>query len=84
MAIYPPRGASHGVRNTVGMAFHPVTHELWFTHLARDWLSDDLPNDTLNRPTPNSVWGIHAQSIVTTSSLPITAPGTVPRKPALT
>ena len=44
---------AHGVRNTVGMAFHPVTHELWFTHLARDWLSDDLPNDTLNRLTQN-------------------------------
>ncbi len=44
---------AHGVRNTVGMAFHPVTHELWFTHLARDWLSDDLPNDTLNRLSEN-------------------------------
>ena len=38
-----------GVRNSVGMAFHPVTRELWFTHHGRDWLGDDLPNDTLHR-----------------------------------
>jgi glucose/arabinose dehydrogenase len=38
-----------GVRNSVGMDFHPVTKQLWFTNHARDWLSDDLPNDTLHR-----------------------------------
>jgi glucose/arabinose dehydrogenase len=38
-----------GVRNSVGMAFHPKTHELWFTNHARDWLDDDTPNDTLHR-----------------------------------
>ncbi|WP_211307531.1 PQQ-dependent sugar dehydrogenase [Polynucleobacter rarus] len=37
-----------GVRNSVGMAFHPVTKKLWFTEHARDWISDDLPNDELN------------------------------------
>jgi glucose/arabinose dehydrogenase len=38
-----------GVRNSVGMDFHPVTKQLWFTNHARDWLSDDAPNDTLHR-----------------------------------
>lgn len=39
---------AHGVRNSVGMDFHPVTRELWFTNNARDWVNDDLPNDTLH------------------------------------
>ncbi|MBM3343619.1 MAG: sorbosone dehydrogenase family protein [Betaproteobacteria bacterium] len=38
-----------GVRNSVGMAFHPVTRELWFTHNGRDWMGEDVPHDTLNR-----------------------------------
>jgi glucose/arabinose dehydrogenase len=38
-----------GVRNSVGMDFHPVTKELWFTNNGRDWVDDDAPNDTLNR-----------------------------------
>ena len=38
-----------GVRNSVGMDFHPVTKQLWFTNHARDWLGDDSPNDTLHR-----------------------------------
>ena len=42
---------AQGVRNSVGMDFHPVTKELWFTNNARDWVNDDLPNDTLNRIT---------------------------------
>lgn len=44
-----------GVRNSVGLAFHPVTRELWFTHHGRDWLGDDLPNDTLHRVTRRGV-----------------------------
>lgn len=38
-----------GVRNTVGMAFHPVTEELWFTDNGRDSLGDNFPGDELNR-----------------------------------
>jgi glucose/arabinose dehydrogenase len=38
-----------GVRNSVGMAFDPKTKDLWFTNHARDWLSEDAPNDTLHR-----------------------------------
>ncbi len=37
-----------GVRNTVGMDFHPITKKLWFTEHGRDWLGDDIPNDELN------------------------------------
>jgi glucose/arabinose dehydrogenase len=40
-----------GIRNSVGMDFHPVTKQLWFTNNARDWVNDDLPNDTLHRVT---------------------------------
>lgn len=37
-----------GVRNTVGYDFDPKTGDLWFTNNGRDWLSEELPNDTLN------------------------------------
>jgi len=40
-----------GVRNTVGFDFDPKTGDLWFTNNGRDWLSEDLPNDTLNHVT---------------------------------
>ena len=39
---------AQGVRNSVGMDFHPVTKELWFTNNGRDWVNDELPHDTLN------------------------------------
>ena len=38
-----------GVRNTVGFDFDPKDGSLWFTNNGRDWLSEDMPNDTLNR-----------------------------------
>ncbi len=37
-----------GVRNSVGFDWDPKTKELWFTNHARDWISDDMPNDTLH------------------------------------
>ena len=40
---------ARGVRNSVGMDFHPKTKELWFTNHGRDWLGNDSPNDTLHR-----------------------------------
>jgi glucose/arabinose dehydrogenase len=40
-----------GVRNSVGFDWHPVTKELYFTEHGRDWLSEDLPEDELNRVT---------------------------------
>ncbi|MBX9699945.1 MAG: PQQ-dependent sugar dehydrogenase [Acetobacteraceae bacterium] len=40
---------ARGVRNSVGMAHHPVTRELWATNHGRDWAGNDTPNDTLIR-----------------------------------
>ena len=40
-----------GVRNTVGFDWHPTTKELWFTDNGRDWVSEDMPEDELNRVT---------------------------------
>ncbi|RYZ87327.1 MAG: sorbosone dehydrogenase family protein, partial [Proteobacteria bacterium] len=37
-----------GVRNTVGLTFHPVTGQLWFTDNGRDNLGNNLPGDELN------------------------------------
>jgi glucose/arabinose dehydrogenase len=42
---------ARGVRNTVGFDWHPVSKELYFTDNGRDWLSEDLPEDELNRVT---------------------------------
>jgi glucose/arabinose dehydrogenase len=39
---------AHGVRNTVGFDWHPVSGELWFTDNGRDELGDDVPPDELN------------------------------------
>lgn len=39
---------AEGVRNSVGLAFHPDTGALWFTDNGRDLLGDDLPGDELN------------------------------------
>lgn len=38
-----------GVRNSVGGDIDPRSGQYWFTENARDWISDDLPNDKLNR-----------------------------------
>jgi glucose/arabinose dehydrogenase len=42
---------ARGVRNSVGFDWHPVTKALYFTDNGRDWLSEDLPEDELNRVT---------------------------------
>jgi len=47
---------ARGVRNSVGLAFHPQNGELWFTDNGRDHLGDDLPADELNH-APRS--GMH-------------------------
>jgi glucose/arabinose dehydrogenase len=39
---------AQGVRNSVGLAFHPENGELWFTDNGRDMMGDDLPADELN------------------------------------
>jgi glucose/arabinose dehydrogenase len=38
-----------GIRNSVGLTWHPVTKELWFTDNGRDMLGDDMPACELNR-----------------------------------
>lgn len=49
---------ARGVRNCVGMTWHPQTHELWFTDNGRDWLGDDAPPCELNRaPRPQLHFG---------------------------
>ena len=51
--VDPKTGAAEivalGVRNSVGGAVDPRSGQLWFTDNGRDWVSDDLPNDELNR-----------------------------------
>jgi glucose/arabinose dehydrogenase len=36
---------ARGLRNAVGLAFHPTTGELWATNNSRDLLGDDFPPD---------------------------------------
>jgi glucose/arabinose dehydrogenase len=42
---------ARGVRNTVGFDWHPTTKQLYFTDNGRDWASEDVPADELNRVT---------------------------------
>jgi len=42
---------ARGTRQIVGMDWHPVLKQLYFTENQRDWLSEDLPQDKLNRLT---------------------------------
>src|SRR6516164_2265783 len=42
---------ARGVRQVVGMDWHPVLKQMYFTENQRDWLSEDEPNDKLNRLT---------------------------------
>lgn len=37
-----------GLRNSVGLAVHPATGEIWATDNGRDWLGDDLPPEEIN------------------------------------
>jgi glucose/arabinose dehydrogenase len=39
---------ARGVRNSVGLTWHPDTREMWFTDNGRDMLGDEQPNDELN------------------------------------
>lgn len=47
---------AHGVRNSLGLAWHPQTGELWFTDNGRDFLGDDSPACELNRAATS---GLH-------------------------
>ena len=39
---------AHGVRNTVGFDWNPISGTFWFTDNGRDWMGDDLPPCELN------------------------------------
>src|SRR5882762_1636776 len=43
-----PHTFATGLRNSVGMAFHPTTGELWANNNDRDDLGDELPPEHLN------------------------------------
>jgi len=42
---------ARGVRHSVGFDWNPVTKQLYFSDNGRDWLSEDIPQDELNRVT---------------------------------
>ena len=42
---------ARGVRNTVGFDWNPENKQLYFTDNGRDWMSEDVPEDELNRIT---------------------------------
>ena len=46
-----PEVIARGTRQIVGMDWHPSLKQLYFTENQRDWLSEDQPNDKLNRVT---------------------------------
>jgi glucose/arabinose dehydrogenase len=39
---------AEGIRNSVGLTWHPNTDDLWFTDNGRDMMGDDIPPDELN------------------------------------
>ncbi|CAF1353142.1 unnamed protein product [Adineta ricciae] len=46
-----------GLRNTVGLAFHPITNDLYATCQERDELGDDLVPDYFTRVQQNEFYG---------------------------
>ena len=48
-----------GVRNSVGFDWNPVTKDFFFTNNGRDWMSEDIPEDTLHRVAANSTKAPH-------------------------
>ncbi|CAF3527155.1 unnamed protein product [Rotaria sp. Silwood1] len=48
---------AHGLRNPVGLAFHPITKDLYVTCQERDELGDDLVPDFFTRIEQNDFYG---------------------------
>lgn len=44
-----PEVIARGIRQIVGMDFHPTSKQLYFSENQRDWLSEESPEDKLNR-----------------------------------
>jgi glucose/arabinose dehydrogenase len=42
---------AYGVRHSVGFDWNPVNKQLYFSDNGRDWMSEDVPEDELNRVT---------------------------------
>ena len=59
---------ARGVRNSVGLSWHPETGELWFTDNGRDSMGDDRPPCELNHaPRPGMHFGfpyVHGNDIL--------------------
>ncbi|MEE9551679.1 MAG: PQQ-dependent sugar dehydrogenase [Gammaproteobacteria bacterium] len=59
---YNPDGSEHeifasGIRNGVGLRWHPGTHDLWVTSHERDGLGDDLVPDYFTKVIPGGFYG---------------------------
>jgi glucose/arabinose dehydrogenase len=59
---YNPDGSGErlfatGLRNAVGLAFHPMTGALWATVNERDWRGDDLPPDHITEVQEGGHYG---------------------------
>jgi glucose/arabinose dehydrogenase len=59
---FDPQGKSKrvlatGIRNPVGLAFHPVTGDLWTSVNERDELGDNLPPDYVTRVRAGAFYG---------------------------
>jgi len=48
---------ARGLRNSVGLAFHPQTGDLWGSDNGRDLLGDDLPPEEINRIVADGDYG---------------------------
>ncbi len=48
---------ARGLRNSVFMALHPATKEIWATEMGRDLLGDNLPPDEINIISENKNYG---------------------------
>lgn len=48
---------ARGLRNTIGIDWHPQTKELWGADNGTDWRGDDLPHEELNKITDGGHYG---------------------------
>ncbi|MDP6374845.1 MAG: PQQ-dependent sugar dehydrogenase [Pseudomonadales bacterium] len=59
---------AHGVRNSVGFAWHPRTGQMWFSDNGRDLMGDDVPPEEINIVTqPGEHFGypyVHAADLL--------------------
>lgn len=46
-----------GLRNAVGIVFHPITNELWATNNGRDGLGDDIPPEAIYNVKESTNYG---------------------------